>query len=188
FDRRLREVPRAHETALPATRSAAVRVRFQDGWLLYGDLAYEFELPWNDGAGLSSELIAVPLARPAEPRRVRLPHNLVSIGEAGRFAFATGYRDRSGLMLSIVDLRDQPRLVSTLLIEGRRQQSGSAERISVRGAGGGSLRIDVPTVDADAVLPEGPRGDRPGESVPVWVAPDGTLRLAHPDPQPAVRR
>jgi hypothetical protein len=112
FGRRLAETPPIFETRLPATSTGLVLDSFTGDWLLYGDQSYDFSVPYGDGPPRSGRLFAVPLARPTQVRPVELAHNLVLIVPAGRWALATGYRDSTGIALSVVELGAEPHIVS----------------------------------------------------------------------------
>ena len=155
FSRRLNEVPDAFETKLPAAASGAVLSRFVGEWLLYGALTYEFSVPYERQPPLNGRLFAVPLAEPARARTVELAHGIVSIAPAGGRALVTGYRDSTGLTLSLVQLGPEPRIVSTLALPGLRQRSAFGGQLGSTRRPDGATEIALPVdkVDARTVRP-----------------------------------
>lgn len=151
FGRRLEEVPEAFETRLPAAASGAVLSRFVGDWLLYAALTYDFSVPYQSQPPLTGRLFAVPLAEPARARTVELTHGIVSIVPAGGRALVTGYRDSSGLTLSLVELGAEPRIVSTLALPGLRQRRAFGQLGSTRRPDG-AFEIALPVDKADAPL------------------------------------
>lgn len=179
FGRTLREVPRTFETRLPALASGAVTSSFTGDWLLYGALSYEFEVPYSDNPPRTAHLLAVPIARPTEVRTIELAHNLVTIVPAGTRALVTGYRNSTGLSLSLVDLAAEPRIVSTLDLPGLRQRGGMEGTIAHSRRPDGSIAIALPVDKVDARNEGGASSFRVVRTIRLLIDPSG--RISAPD-------
>jgi hypothetical protein len=183
FARRLAEAPRSFEARLPATASAAISAHFSDDWLLYGELSYEFNVPYGDQRR-RGRLFAVPIAHPASVRTIDLPHDLVSIVQAGDRALLTGYEDSTGLKLSVLDLGAEPRIVSTMRLPGLRQRAGLGGFIGTDRRSNGSVVVALPTAELDEPLEEAPESLRPGKILRLLIDASGRIRAYDSPPRP----
>jgi hypothetical protein len=175
FGRRLDEVPERFETRLPPAASGAILSRFVGEWLLYGELSYEFAVPYQDRPPRTGRLRAAPLARPTQVRTLELAHDIVAIVPAGGRALITGYRDSTGLALSIVELGAEPRIVSTLDLPGLRQRGAIRGFIRAIPAPDGSVAIELPVDKVDAPHESGPAGFRAVSIITLRIDPSGRL-------------
>lgn len=144
FGDRVRHVsPRAY-AALPRIEGGQLENRFVGGWLVYGGRTeWSSDAPQAPAKPMESSLFAVPLASPAQARRLTLPHNAIRIERAGSDAVVTGYRDMGGLSLSYVALGAAPRLASTTQLAGRVESENRSHAFSawIRGDGSGLIGL-----------------------------------------------
>ncbi|HEY0014246.1 MAG TPA: beta-propeller domain-containing protein [Allosphingosinicella sp.] len=153
FGQRLREVPEADYTDVPAPHDGPIANRFTDRYLVYGSL--------SEGAGIRNEdyrvrlprTFAVPVDRPAAVRSLAVPHNVLRAERAGDDIVLTGYRDREGLHVSLVDLDRAPRVASTAFLPKRFESEGRSHAFNSRMEGDGSGIMGLPTVYYDSSRP-----------------------------------
>lgn len=147
FDTRIRHVADQAYAPLPAIEAGQLENRFVGNWLVYGGRTSWSSMPeGSDRAPTESSLVAVPVTRPAEATRLRLPHNAIRIERAGNDAVVTGYRDAGGLSLSYVTLgRGQARLAATTMLPQRFESEGRSHAFNAWVRADGSGLIGIPT-------------------------------------------
>jgi hypothetical protein len=177
FGRRLHEVPATFETRLPAAASGALASRFAGDWLLYGALSYDFQVPYRDNPPLTGRLFAVPIAEPTRVRTVDLPHNLVSIVPAGGRALVTGYRDSTGLALSVVELGPEVRIVSGHTLTGLRQRRAMEGEIGPHPRPDEAITIGLPVEKVDAPLERGPERSKTASVINLLIDASGRITV-----------
>jgi hypothetical protein len=126
----------------------------------------------------------VPIAHPASVRTIDLPHDLVSIVQAGDRALLTGYEDSTGLKLSVLDLGAEPRILSTMRLPGLRQRAGLAGFIGTDRRSNGSVVVALPTAEVDEPLEEGPDSFRPGKILRLLIDASGRIGVYDSPPRP----
>lgn len=147
FGPRLRELPEDLYTDLPPTESFAIANRFTDRYLVYGSLARSRYTPGDeDFRAVPARTFAVPVDRPLAVRRVAVPHNVLRAERAGNDIVLTGYRDRTGLRISLVDLDRTPRVASTAHLRNRFESEGRSHAFNSLMEGDGSGIMGIPTV------------------------------------------
>jgi hypothetical protein len=151
FGRDVRRLSAASYTPLPSIEDGSLENRFVGQWLVYGGRTrwsgLDEAVEEGDGRRrpTASALWAVPLARPAAPVRVALPHNSLRIERAGQDAVVTGYAGEDGLSMSYVALGSAPRLTSTALLPGRFESEGRSHAFGAWLRRDGSGLIGIPT-------------------------------------------
>jgi hypothetical protein len=147
FGARIRHVADQAYASLPAIDAGQLENRFVGDWLVYGGRSGWSSMPeGSDRSAVESTLIAVPVNRPADAARLRLPHNAIRIERAGNDAVVTGYRDANGLSLSYVDLdRGGARLAATTLLPQRFESEGRSHAFNAWVRPDGSGLIGIPT-------------------------------------------
>jgi hypothetical protein len=147
FGPRIRHVAGQAYAPLPAIEAGQLENRFVGDWLVYGGRTAWSSLPeGSEQAPTESSLVAVPLERPREAMRLRLPHNAIRIERAGNDAVVTGYRDAGGLSLSYVDLGvSRARLAATTLLPRRFESEGRSHAFNAWVRADGSGLIGIPT-------------------------------------------
>ncbi len=142
-----------HDTAggryfdLPTPGASAYEARFTEKHLVYG--AREGWGSWPPGEGEtrdSGRAIIVPVNTPAKPVTVELSHDVIRAERAGPYIALTGYHDDAGLSLSLIDLRDDPRVSSTIILEGRYESENRSHAFNSRIGADGAGLIGLPTV------------------------------------------
>jgi len=150
FGQRLQPVGDQRLSALPSPGQGAVENRFADRWLVYGGRS-----SWHSYAPSDSELpqtakaVAVPVRRPGATVTFDLPHNIVRVERVGDDMVLNGYRDPSGLNVTLLKLGAVPRVASTAHLPRRFESEGRSHAFnSVIDAAGGGV-VGVPTVRRD---------------------------------------
>jgi hypothetical protein len=145
FDATLRDVPDRLYTPVPSVGVDQIENRFTDGWLVYGGRRYYGSYP-PEAQGTEPNLAAaVPFVRPAAAQVIQLPHSVLRVEQAGDNVVLTGYRDESGLDVSLLDLRTAPRLASTAHLPGRYETEGRSHAFNSQIEADGSGPMGVPT-------------------------------------------
>ena len=145
FGQRVREVSDRLYTALPSTQTNAIANRFTDRYLVYGGLA-ERDGPNTEDEPAVPPAFVVPVERPEDVRRLPLRHNVQRAERAGDDIVLTGYRDRSGLRISLIDLARRPRVASTVHLPGRFESEGRSHAFNSLIEPDGSGIMGIPTV------------------------------------------
>ena len=92
----------------------------------------------------------VPIDRPQAARPIEVRHTVIRAEQVGTDIVLTGYRDRGGLIVSLIDLDGPPRLASQTRLEGRYESEGRSHAFNslVEADGGGLMGVPtVPRVD-----------------------------------------
>lgn len=160
----LAELPRAAYTALPPTGSQWTVNRFTERYLVYGGLSRfrrglpdlaEYERERYDPeyiARIRRELsmppaYVMPIDRPSAVRPLNIRHTLIRAEQAGNDIVLTGYRDRAGLSLTLIDLdAATPRIASQVRLHGRYESEGRSHAFNSLIAPDGSGLMGLPTV------------------------------------------
>jgi beta propeller domain-containing protein len=155
------QAPESAFTPLPATVNHQVASRFTDRYLVYGGLSrhrsgYPGAAQLADYSSDYRERIrrdlqprpayVVPIARPEAVRPLTLGHSVIRAERVADDIVLTGYRDRRGLSISLIDLDARPRVAATVLLAGRYESEGRSHAFnSLVGDDGGGL-MGLPTV------------------------------------------
>ena len=155
FATRLRELPEDVYTPLPPAETYAIANRFTDRYLVYGSLSHNnFDPEYPDEFRVAlPRAYAVPVDRPQRATRLPVPHNVLRAERAGDDIVLTGYRDRTGLRISLVDLRRAPRVASTAHLRNRYESEGRSHAFNSLMEGDGSGIMGIPTVYYDNSRP-----------------------------------
>ncbi|MCA1748806.1 MAG: beta-propeller domain-containing protein [Sphingomonadales bacterium] len=185
-------------TPLPSTGTPIIENRFADDYLAYGGREHWSSRPPGQEADDAehagppvSRVVTVPVHRPENAAIIELDHDIVRTERVGDSMMFNGYRDESGLRMTLVELADAPRIAARAFLAGRfESESRSHAFNSLVGPNGGGM-IGVPTVE------------RTNESDRYWwrsessdvsyltLAPDlrlshaGELRISEEDPTDA---
>ena len=169
FGDTLREAAPDRFTRLPGVGSFYVANRFTDRYLVYGMLRGRL-------AG-SRSAFAVPVGRPRAVRGIPLDHTVIRAEQVGGDILVTGYRDDSGLILSVIDLDRAPRVASSVLLDGRFESEGRSHAFnSLIGADGSGL-MGLPTVRR--IAEDSRAAWRSRASDLSFLSVDGAGRLRH---------
>ena len=160
------EQPAQAYVALPSTGSHWTADRFTDRYLVYGGLnQFRRGLPEidpkdyrDDPGGLARArarlamppAFVVPIERPQAARPIEVRHTVIRAEQVGTDIVLTGYRDRGGLIVSLIDLDGPPRLASQTRLTGRYETEGRSHAFNslVEPDGGGLMGLPtVPRVD-----------------------------------------
>lgn len=142
FDARIRKVANHSYTPLPTYDGDDMQNRFAGDWLLYAGSSHGVP---KAGETDSATLIAVPLADPTHPRKVRLSHGAKRIEPMGAGAVITGYRSDAGLSLSYVSLGRDARFASSTLLPGRFESEGRSHAFNATMRADGTGLMGIPT-------------------------------------------
>ncbi len=156
----LTEAPASSFTILPSTSSRWVVSRFTDRYLVYGGLSqYRRGFPDLDAHDYGDEYrrrvldemrpraaYVVPVARPSAVRPINIGHSVIRAERVADDIVLTGYRDRSGLIVTLIDLDGQPRIASSLRLIGRYESEGRSHAFNSLIERDGSGLMGLPTV------------------------------------------
>ncbi len=129
----------------PSPDGAGYEPRFTEAYLVYGSRPSFSSYP-PQGQTVTGRVVAVPLARPNNPVTIEAPHGVLRVERAGGENIAlTGYRTDEGLSVSLLDLRQRPRIADTRLLAGRFESENRSHAFnSLIGPDGGLMGL--PTV------------------------------------------
>lgn len=162
FSSTLAQAPDSAFTRLPSIPGQFVASRFTDTHLVYGGLShYRRGLPdpgrWDEEdkddpwvkrilAEPRQPAYALPIARPSSVTPIDVRHSVVRAERVADDIVLTGYRDRSGLIVTLIDLAGAPRIASQARLAGRYESEGRSHAFNslVEPDGGGLMGL--PTV------------------------------------------
>ncbi|HZF95117.1 MAG TPA: beta-propeller domain-containing protein [Allosphingosinicella sp.] len=167
FSRFVREAPESDYAALPPTQRSDVANRFTGSHLAYapiGEVIYDRDADgrrvYETGRTARSELVVVPLARPAEARRLRLDHNVRRLEVLGNGFFVAGATAAETIdsSLSLIDVAREPRIGSTLRRPRTSGGEGRSHAFNLLLGPDGSGLFGLPTIaePAEVANPDGP--------------------------------
>jgi hypothetical protein len=141
-------------TPVPPISGNGIENRFTGEYLVYGGRDGYWRRPPGEGEAqaraLAGAITVVPLARPAEPQRIALGHNLVRLEKIGDGAvIANGYADEEGLRVSFVTLAKEgagATLATSALLPGRFESEGRSHAFNATITAAGDGMLGVPTV------------------------------------------
>lgn len=146
-------------TALPYPGDAIIENRFADDYLVYGGrnqwgprppsvAAYHDNIEEGPQGPETASVVTVPLDAPEATTVIRLPHNIIRIERFGDEIILDGYRDDSGLHVSLLDIGPAPRIAGTTFLPSRFESEGRSHAFNARiDADGGGI-LAFPTVEA----------------------------------------
>ena len=141
---------RGEYVALPDVETNSYEVRFTDDYLVYAGRSSGGSAPPQPGRRiLPSRVIAVPVERPADASILTAPHGTIRLERVGNDMVLTGYRDRSGLALTYLDLSAEPVLRETYTLRDRFETEGRSHAFNSRVDADGSGLIGIPTAGRD---------------------------------------
>lgn len=145
FGRTRGDAPASAFAAVPDLGGASIENRYNGGWLIYGGRpGWGSEPP--EQAPSPQPLIVLPVARPQEARTLNVTHGILRVERVGGDMVVTGYRDRSGLDFTMIELDGAPRLGATLHLEGRYESEGRSHAFNARSEADGGALMGIPTV------------------------------------------
>jgi hypothetical protein len=159
FGDRISEVPFERYTGVPSPGSQWIANRFTERYLVYGGLSrFRSGPPDVDDEDYDPAYrrrlrqqvaippaYAVPADRPQDVQRLDVGHSVIRVERAGENVVLTGYRDRRGLSISLIDLRARPRIASSLRLDGRYETEGRSHAFNSLIAADGSGTMGLPT-------------------------------------------
>ena len=145
----LDRTPDSAYVEVPSPKGAAYEARFTPDYLVYGGRS-----SWGDyppapnetDARDTGQAIVLPTADPRAPQFIDIPHGVIRAERAGPYMALTGYRDVRGLNVSLIDLRDTPRLGGTIVLGGRYESENRSHAFNSSIARDGTGLIGIPTV------------------------------------------
>jgi hypothetical protein len=162
FSATFSQAPETAFTALPSIQSPFVASRFTDTHLVYGGLSsYRRGLPdtddWDDGEKATpwaKRILAEPrqpayalaITRPSAVRPVDIRHSVIRAERVGDDIVLTGYRDRAGLIVTLIDPRGGARIASQVRLVGRYESEGRSHAFNSQVEPDGSGLMGLPTV------------------------------------------
>lgn len=146
FADRLAEADRSSYAPLPGVGSHYIANRFTDRYLVYGSLG-------QDRRGLSGysapPAFVVPAGRPQAVRSIPVGHSIIRAEQAGEDFVVTGYRDREGLFITLIDLDGRPRIASSVRLDQRFESEGRSHAFNSLIEEDGSGVMGLPTISGE---------------------------------------
>lgn len=139
-------------TPLPPLGTRFAENRFADDYFVYGGReSWSSRPPRLDEAIEEEEaprnlVVTVPVHSPGGAVITELPHNIVRTERVGNNMMLNGYRDDSGLFMSLLALSDAPRIASSAFLPRRYESEGRSHAFNSLVEADGSGMIGVPTV------------------------------------------
>lgn|GEM_PF-329790 len=159
----LRELGSEAYADVPNPRMRWIANRFTERHLVYGGLSqyrsgvpnidwddYEDDDPdvreWRRRERSAPPAYVVPAGRPADVSRLDIGHTVIRAERYGESdVVLSGYRDRRGLSLSLIDLDGRPRIGSAIKLDGRFESEGRSHAFNSLVQPDGSGMIGLPT-------------------------------------------
>lgn len=140
-------IPEARYTRVPSV-GVAIENRFTSTHLVYGGRPeYDSSAPEpNQPARANARLAIVPVNAPSDHIVLDAPHDALRVERVGNNAIVTGYRDASGLNVSLIDLSGAPRIASTVLLADRFESEGRSHAFNAAIDPDGTGLMGLPTV------------------------------------------
>ncbi len=161
FGPTLREIGFGSYADVPNPGTRWIANRFTERHLVYGGLSqYRRGLPdidWNDyddpeirewrrRSLARPPAFVVPAGRPGDVATLDIGHTVIRAERYGESdVLLTGYRDRRGLSVSLLDLDGRPRIGSTLELEGRFESEARSHAFNALVEPEGTGLIGLPT-------------------------------------------
>jgi hypothetical protein len=142
----LREVPRERYTPLPTVGSHYIANRFTERYLVYGSLGRSRR---GFSERSSAPVYVVPVDDPGAVRRLPVGHTVIRAERAGDDFVLTGYRDQSGLVVTLIGLDGRPRIASQVELEGRFESEGRSHAFNSLIEPDGSGLMGLPTISRE---------------------------------------
>ena len=189
------DAPEAAFTDLPGTENHQVASRFTDRYLVYGGLS-RFRRGFPDLGQYADHhpsyrrrlmrevqremqfrpAYVVPVGRPSAVQPISTGHTVIRAELVANDILLTGYRDRRGLSLSLIDLDGRPRVGSNAVLAGRYESEGRSHAFnSLVGPDGGGL-MGLPTVPRVEESDREPWRSRASDVSFLELESDGQLR------------
>jgi hypothetical protein len=154
----LSEAPEPGYAPLPPVAGRTVTSRFTDRHLVYGGLSrYRGGLPVWDEEDQDEDWVkrarteqrapafALALDRPARVRTLDVRHTVIRAERVGDDIVLTGYRDKGGLMVTMVGLKGTPGIAGQLRLRGRHESEGRSHAFNSIVERDGSGTMGLPT-------------------------------------------
>ena len=161
FGATVSDAPESAFTDLPGTENHQVASRFTDRYLVYGGLS-RYRRGYPDLAQYSDydasyrrrmrrdlqprPAYIVPIGRPHAVQPLSIGHTVIRAERVADDIVLTGYRDRRGLSLSLIDLDGRPRIGSSVVLDGRFESEGRSHAFNSLVEADGSGLMGLPTV------------------------------------------
>lgn len=135
---------------LPGPGKRLVENRFAGDWLVYGGRdGWGGYPPDAEDGPQSSKAFAVPLGNPRKLQVFEPGHQFIRIERVGDDMVLNGYRDDSGLMVSLLKLEDKARLGGQVKLDGRYESERRSHAFNATVDGNGSGLMGVPVVSRE---------------------------------------
>lgn len=142
-----RAAPASAFTPVPSSGGRGLENRFTAGHLVYGGRE-RWHSYVDDEAALTGRVVALPTNNPSAAQVLQAPHNIIRVEAIGEDAVITGYRDRSALSISVLDLSGPARISDTAVLEGRFETEGRSHAFNAMIEADGSGLLGLPTGQA----------------------------------------
>jgi hypothetical protein len=146
FSDTVRDAPRDRYTALPGIGTHHVANRFTDRYLIYGSLGRSRRGLSEDG---TPPAYLVPVTAPKAARRLDIRHSVIRAEQAGEDFVLTGYRNKEGLVVTLIDLDRRPGIASSVELPERFESDGRSHAFNSRIEADGSGVMGLPTISGE---------------------------------------
>lgn len=153
FSDSYRETSGREFRALPSPRQRNVENRFAGDWLVYGGRnGWGGYPPDAEDGPKTASAIAVPLKHLQAAQILEPGHQFVRVERVGDDIMMSGYRDDSGLMISLIKLGKSARIGGQAKLAGRYESEGRSHAFNstVEANGSGLMGIPVVTREKDS--------------------------------------
>lgn len=134
-------------TPVPAPGKRMVENRFVDDWLVYGGRdGWRSYPPDAEDGPQSARAVAVPLRNPQAAQVLEPGHEFVRIERVGNDVMMSGYRDPTGLHVSLIKLAGRASIGGQAYLRGRFESEGRSHAFNSMVQADGSGLMGVPTV------------------------------------------
>jgi hypothetical protein len=142
----LTEAPAAAYTPAPSVGTNTLENRFTDTHLVYGGRNRWYSGAPDDETEISARAAVLPIERAGDARVLDVPHSIIRAERAGDDIVLTGYRDETGLRISLIDIGVASRLTSTAFLPRRFESEGRSHAFNSLIERDGSGLMGLPTV------------------------------------------
>ncbi|MEM1390606.1 MAG: hypothetical protein AAGG45_05955 [Pseudomonadota bacterium] len=143
-----RDMIRGRVTELPPfSNTHSVENRFTDFNLVYSNSEdSQHYPPGPDEVRETATLTIVDLEIPSKLTSLEAKHSVIRLERLNQDAVVTGYIDATGLNISLLDMQDEPRISSTVILRDRFESEGRSHAFNAMIDEDGSAVLGVPTV------------------------------------------
>ena len=147
FRKSLSDVPEERQIPAPAPGPGSLENRFADDWFVYGGRTDHYQVSTERG-NEGRPLHILPVEQPDKAMKVDLPHNIIRLERVGEDRIAaSGYRLRTGLDLSLIQLGRHSYRTDTAYLHNRFESEGRSHAFNSQIEENRSGLMGIPTIE-----------------------------------------